>query len=215
MKASILMDVKRDHMLFNGESALSLRQNAVDHVKSLFRAWKLVKSGDTSPVGAFKTSMIEVLHNVIDEQDERLFPSLKAVGRVKKLLDEEAKRLIGYECKVTKYGEVYFINLNNALRLLLKACGLHELAKTESVNIALAIDGADLIRDRTHVSAGVKITDPRGIYPISKQPLLVRSEDGNERYVKVQSLELCSLLMIADARDRASGRGQRACLEAI
>jgi hypothetical protein len=54
----------------------------------------------------------------IDEQDERLFPSLKAIGRVKKQLDEKAKLLIGYECKVMKYGEVYFINFNNALRLL-------------------------------------------------------------------------------------------------
>jgi hypothetical protein len=41
------------------------------------------------------------------------------------------------------------------------------------VSIALAIDGADMIRDRTHVSAGVKITDTRGIHPITKQPLII------------------------------------------
>ena len=49
-------------MLFNGECAVSLRQNATQHVKALFRPWKLVKAGDTSPVGAFKTSTIEALH---------------------------------------------------------------------------------------------------------------------------------------------------------
>ncbi len=71
---------------------------------------------------------------------------------MKKLLDEEAIRLVEYECLTTKYGEVYFLNFNNALRLLLKACGLSELATTQSVSIAIGIDGADLIRDWTHVS---------------------------------------------------------------
>jgi hypothetical protein len=43
------------------------------------------------------------------------------------------------------------------LGLLLKACRLYDLAVAESINIALAINGADLIQDCTHVSAGIKI----------------------------------------------------------
>jgi hypothetical protein len=160
----------------------------------------VVKAGDTSPVGAFNSSTIEALHKVIDVGNDRLFPSLKAVGKAKKYLDEEAKRVIGFERRSTKYGEVYFINFNKALRLLLKASGLHRIAMTESVNIALAIDGADLIRDRTHVSAGVKITDPRGFHPVTKQPLLLTTDEG-VKYIKMQSYELCSLMIIADARD--------------
>lgn len=160
-----------------------------------------MKAGDTSPVGTFKTSTIEALHKAIDEKKEGLFPSLKAVTTMKQLLDEEAKRLVGYEYKGMKYGEVWFLNFDNSLRLLLKACGLNELATTQSVSIALVIDGADLTRDRIYASEGVKITDPRGIHPISKQPLLLKEDDGSERFVKVQSFELCSLMMIADARD--------------
>jgi len=161
----------------------------------------IVKAGDTSPVGAFKTSTIEALHGVIDENNEGLFPSLKAVSKARKLLDEEACRIIGYECRRTQYGEVFFMDFNKSLRLLLKACNLHDLAQRESVQIALAIDGADLIRDRTHVSAGVKIIDSRGIHPTTKQPLLQHDDDGEERYVRVQSFKLCALMMIADARD--------------
>jgi hypothetical protein len=200
-KAQILLEVMQDHQLFGGDAAVSLKTTANDYIRNLFRPWKVVKAGDTSPVGAFKTSTIEVLHKVINAGNDRLFPSLKAVGKAKKLLDEEAVRIIGYECKQTQYGEVYFINYNKALRLLLKASGLCELATTESVNIAFAIDGADLIRDRTHVSAGVKITDPRGIHPVTKQPLLMRTNDDEEKYVKVQSFELCALMIIANARD--------------
>jgi hypothetical protein len=139
---------------------------------------------------------------VIDDGNKAgLFPSATAVSRTKKLLDDEATRLIGYEWKQTKYGEVFFINFYNALRLLLKSCGLHDLAISESIQIALAIDGANMIRDRTHVSAGVKIIDTRGYHPITKQPLLQRNDDGEEKFVRVQSFELCSIMMIADARD--------------
>jgi hypothetical protein len=70
----------------------------------LFRQWKLVKADDTFSVDAFKTSTIKALHKVIDEHDDGLFPSLKAVGKAKKLLDEELFWVIGYQCKPTKYG---------------------------------------------------------------------------------------------------------------
>jgi hypothetical protein len=203
-KAQALMDVMEQYSLFNGESTASLKRNAIDYVRQLFRPWKLVKAGDTSAVGAFKSSTIEALHKVVDEKDDRLFPSLKAVCKARKLLDQEAMGLIGYECKKTKYGEVFFVDFDKSLRLLLKACNLHETAMNHSVSIALAIDGADLIRDRTHVSAGVKITDVRGVHPTTKQPLLQRSDDGEERYVRVQSFEMCQLMIIADAKDSKS-----------
>jgi hypothetical protein len=138
---------------------------------------------------------------VIDENKDGLFPSASAVSRTRKLLDAEAIKLIGYECKQTKYGEVSFLNFANSLTLLLKACGLYELAQRESIKIAFAIDGADMIQEWTHVSAGVKIIDTRGHHPITKQPLLQKRDDGEEAFVRVQSFELCSLLMIADARD--------------
>jgi hypothetical protein len=203
-KAAALKDVMEHYSLFNGESAASLKHNSINYIQQLFRPWKLVKAGDISPVGAFKTSTIDALHKVIDESDEGLFPGLKAVSKARKLLDEEAVRLIGYECKKTIHGEVFFVDFNKSLRLLLKACQLHDIAINDSVSIAFTIDGADLIRDRTHVSTGVKVTDIRGVHPTTKQPLFQRTNDDEERYVRVQSFELCSLMMIADAKDSKS-----------
>jgi hypothetical protein len=40
-----------------------------------------LKAGDTSPVDALKTSSILALHNVIDENNDGLFPSASAVSR--------------------------------------------------------------------------------------------------------------------------------------
>jgi hypothetical protein len=66
----------------------------------------------------------------------------------------------------------------------------------DSIHFALAIDAADLILDRTHVSAGIDITNPCSMHPFMKQPLLVRTDTGKERFVEIQSLELCTLLII-------------------
>jgi hypothetical protein len=41
----------------------------------------------------------------------------------KTLFDEQAIRLIGYDCEQTKSGEVFFNVFNHSLRLLFKACG--------------------------------------------------------------------------------------------
>ncbi len=83
----------------------------------------------------------------------------------------------------------------------MKAHGLHDLATTESVNIAFATNRADIIRDQTHVGAGVNIMDPHGVHPVTKQPLLMRTNVNEEKYVKVQSFERCALMIIADAYD--------------
>jgi len=102
----------------------------------------------------------------------------------------------------TRYGEVFYLDFEKALRLLLKACHLHEVAETSSVKIALTVDGADLFKGRMHVSTGVKITDDRGIHPISKKPLgVINVDDDIIDYVKVQSQELCCIMTIADAVD--------------
>lgn len=71
-------------------------------LKALFHSWNPVKAEDTSLVGAFKTSMIEASHGNLDGHDESSFPSFKEFTKAKKLLNEEALRLIGYECKPTK-----------------------------------------------------------------------------------------------------------------
>jgi hypothetical protein len=95
------------------------------------------------------------------------------------------------------------LNFEKALHYLLKACQLDDLATKESVKISLSIDGADLFKDRTHVSAGVKITDTRGVHPVTKQPLYcIDDETKEEKIVKIQSSEMCCILVIADARDK-------------
>jgi len=116
-----------------------------------------MKAGDISSVGAFKTSTIKALNEVINHERLVLFPSASSVDRPRAKLDQYAFEVIGYERRKTVYG-FFFLNFEKALRYLLKACQLDDLATKESVKISLSIDGADLFKDRAHVSAGDKIT---------------------------------------------------------
>jgi hypothetical protein len=74
------------------EAAETLKLHSVAYVMSLLHSWRILKAGDTSRMGTFKTSTILALCHVIDEN--------KKDGVI---------RLIGYGCKQTKYGKVFFI----------------------------------------------------------------------------------------------------------
>jgi hypothetical protein len=200
-KAKLLMEAVSCGQLFKGEAASAFSDVVKARVRELFRPWKLVKAGDVSSAGSFKTSTINALREIIDGNNENLFPSATTVNHSWSLLDKYAAERIGYERKLTPYGEVYFINFEAALCLLLKASTLDTLATTTSVKIALTVDGTDLFNDQTHVSTGIKITDERGIHPVTKQPLLVMEDNADPTFVKVQSSELCCITIIADARD--------------
>jgi hypothetical protein len=200
-KAKLLMDAISSSQLFKGEAASALSGLIRLRIRELFRSWKLVKAGDVSSAGSFKTSTINALHCIIDEKQEQLFPSA-TINRSRKLLDQYAAERIGCGRKETVYGEVYLINFEPAFCLLLKAYHLHDLAITSSVKVAITVDGADLFNDLTHVSTGIKITDERGIHPVTKQPFLfIDDDDAEASFIKIQSSEVCCITIIADARD--------------
>jgi hypothetical protein len=73
----------------------------------VFKGWRLLKAFDCSSAGAFKTSTLQAMHAVLDEEKNGYFPSASAVDRCRKLLDDHIRQLVGNERKDTKYGEVY------------------------------------------------------------------------------------------------------------
>jgi hypothetical protein len=201
-KAKALQLAIESGKLLKGHAANCWQEAFTLHVRHLFHPWKLVKASDVSPAGAFKTSSINALHDVIDEEGLGLFPSTSSINRARALLDKHAFGLIGYERKQTKYGEVFFLDFKKSLRLLLEACGLHSLAQSESVKVSMSLDGADYFRDRTHVSTGMKVNDTRGCHPTTKQPLLIRNIDQTETICNIQSQEVCCIMIVADACDK-------------
>jgi hypothetical protein len=177
----------------------------VNYTRHIFKPWKMVKAYDCSSIGAFKTATIKALHSVLDDGKVGMFPSTSSIDQTRKILDDYCMEVIGCERKVTRHGEVYFIHYERAIRLLPKATGLYEKAQRTQVSLAFTADGAALTKSRTHVSCGIKITDPDGRHPITGLPLVENvvdeDEGGKSIYNCIQSKELCTILVIADARD--------------
>jgi len=72
----------------------------------------------------------------------------------------------------------------------------------DSVRVSLSKDGADLFKDRTHVSAGIKISDYHCVHPNTKKPHFVQDDGGKEKMAKIPSSEIGCILLIADARKK-------------
>jgi hypothetical protein len=188
-KARMLMEALMSGGILNGEATIAFQGVVKQYIRSLFRPWKLVKAGDMVVVGGFKTTTMNALRTIIDENGDGFFPSAMTVNRSRALLDQYGSEVIGYHRRDTQYGEVYFLNFEQAFRMLLKACNLYELAQVDSVKVALSVDGADLFKGRTHVSTGIKLTDESGLHPITKQPFLVsaRENDVDDMFCKIQT----------------------------
>ncbi len=202
LKAKVVVDALCSGSLFQGEGVEFLNELKRRYVRDVFKDWKVLKAFDCSAIGAFKTSTVQALNSVLDEGKIGLFPSTSGISRVRKLLDEKAAEIVGCRREMTKYGEVYYINFDRAIRLLLKATGLYDKVQRTSVSISFTADGALLLNSRTHVSCGVKITDVDGIHPVTKLPLTAIDAETDEMfYNSVQSRELCAILVMADAKD--------------
>ena len=79
------------------------------------------------------------------------------------------------------------------LIFLFKMFKLYGIAVTEGrVKISVTVDGADLSRNTQHVTAGIKILDPRAINPLTGIPL---------GFEGVQSQEFCFPVKILLAKD--------------
>ena len=85
------------------------------------------------------------------------------------------------------------------MTLLLQSYGLMEIIERgcEDVTVACTIDGTELSWKIGHVTAGVKITDPRARNP-RKNEELVMGADGTEG---VQSRDLCFPLQVTIGKD--------------
>jgi hypothetical protein len=84
------------------------------------------------------------------------------------------------------------------LAYVLKLFKLDEVARDPDaapVQFSITLDGADLSRNISHVTAGIKMNDPRAVDPISGIPI------GWEDSTKVQSRELCFPMKILIAKD--------------
>ena len=95
----------------------------------------------------------------------------QAIKNAARQLEEHTVAEYGLQIEesVSRHGPSYMFDLNIYLRLLLDGYQLSQYAMSGSsekpVLIAYTLDGAQLTMNLGHVTAGVKIVDPRAIDP--------------------------------------------------
>ncbi len=62
----VLMEAIMSGNLLQGEAAIAVNDIIKQFISNLFRPWRLVKAGDFSSVGGFKTTTINTLRSVVD-----------------------------------------------------------------------------------------------------------------------------------------------------
>jgi len=152
-------------LLFNGSGIAVLESLHRDYVRIKFSAWKLVYASDMSPTGSFRTATVAGLTEFFDSPDnntnkakkQRIFPSTSKVSRERVALNQYAINKAGLTRRETPYGEIYYLDPERVIRLLLKASGLDEIAQHEAVKLAVTSDGANTFHNRTQISIGVKL----------------------------------------------------------
>jgi hypothetical protein len=66
--ARLLMEAVVSGQLFNTAAATLFQEKIREYIRGLFQPWKLVKAADVAAVGAFKSSTINALREVVDER---------------------------------------------------------------------------------------------------------------------------------------------------
>ena len=117
-----------------------------------------------------------------------LLASKYQVKKAMNMVEEHASGVIPFNVVNVDGIDGFQFDYERVLLYLLQLFKLEDAARDINqppVQISITLDGADLSRNVTHVTAGVKINDPRSIDPDSGLPIGVQDSR------KIQSRELC------------------------
>jgi hypothetical protein len=160
--------------------------------KQIFAPWKILRAIDVSAVGGLNYNGVETLRSVEDlaEYQRGLLPSRSQIQRAAYELHNVAQDTIPFAKVASNRGEVYQYDYERFIRFVLQTFGLYEIAQTDSVELCITLDGAELCDGICHLTAGVKITDRRAIDPRDGSPLS-SVDDEFGRIFNVQSRNYC------------------------
>ncbi len=161
--------------------------------RSLFAAWRVLRAIDLSAVGGLNYNRLETLRGVEDlEKYQRgVLPSRSSVQRAAYELHNIGQNIIPFERKECNMGEMFQYDYELFLRFILTTFQLDEIAQTESVELSITLDGAELCDGISHLTAGIKVTDSRAIDPRDGSPLCTVDDATFGRIFHNQSRNYC------------------------
>jgi hypothetical protein len=163
--------------------------------RSTFAPWRVLRAIDLSPVGGLNFNGVETLRNVEElelyQRGILVLPARSSIQRASYELHDLGQQHIPFHWKQCDLGEVYQFEFEPFIRFILKTFSLYDIAQCESVELCITLDGAELCDGLSHLTAGIKITDPRAVDPKDGSPLSCM-EDGLVGHIfKTQSRNYC------------------------
>ncbi len=158
-----------------------------------FAPWKVLKAIDLSAVGGLNYNGIEALRTVegLELYERGVLPSRSQIQRASYELHDIGQTLIPFSKKESELGEMFQYDYEKFIRFILKTFRLSEVAQRESIELCITLDGAELCDGISHLTAGIKITDPRAIDPKNGIPLCTVNDEHLGRIFANQSRNYC------------------------
>ena len=101
-----------------------------------------------------------------------LIPSSGEIKCVTRMVEHFAEPLCPFNLQPTPFGEMIQFDIKKMLRTVLRAYGLHSLAVNKSVSVTQSMDGAQLSKNLSHTTGGIKISDHCTRCPFTKKLIL-------------------------------------------
>jgi len=174
----ILCETIFDDCIFGAEATKKVmaemyKRHYFKEQRGLFAPWKVLRAIDQSAVGGLNYNGIETLRSVegLEKYERGVLPSRLVVQRASYDLQEIGQTLVPFEKKESNLGEMYQYNYEMFVCFILKIFGLEDIAQTESMELCIKLDGAELCDGISHLTAGIKVTDARAVDPSNGSPL--------------------------------------------
>ncbi|CAB9505987.1 hypothetical protein SEMRO_250_G098940.1 [Seminavis robusta] len=171
--------------------------------KERMQAWKFQRTMDLFATGGLNYEACNSLRSGVEElpksSQDGVIPHGTTIARTAKQLEQHAEEDFGLSIveTINDHGPTLRFDFEIYLRMILAGFGLDHHAETgslsEPVLLAHTLDGAQLTAHLGHVTAGVKIIDPRAVDPITGRNLFL-----DHLY---QSRDLCFPCQITFGRD--------------
>jgi len=171
--------------------------------RTIFLPWQILRSIDLAINGGINLTGLESLRQVENLADYQrgYLPSRATVQRCASELHSLGQELIPITRVPCDLGEMYQYEFEKVTRYILKAFSLDHVAKSESVELCITLDGAELTKDLCHLSFGVKMTDSRAINPRYGTPLAYTEEGVFGKIFNVQSRNNCFIIKTLLGKD--------------
>jgi hypothetical protein len=133
----------------------------------------------------------EALRSVegLGRYERGVIPSRATIRCCSYKLHSLGRETIPFQKKESELGECFQYDYEKLVCFILKSFSLYEIAQTESVELCITCDGAELSDGLSHLTAGIKITDCRAIDP--QTGFQLSSEGMLGRIFKVQRRNYC------------------------